>query len=59
MSQIPEISVESTDLLTEIAVSYYQDGATQEEISKKYTISRAKVGGCSSKPVMRGLLKLL
>ncbi|EGR5062895.1 sugar-binding transcriptional regulator [Vibrio cholerae] len=44
MSQIPEISVESTDLLTEIAVSYYQDGATQEEISKKYTISRAKVG---------------
>ncbi|PAR50930.1 DNA-binding protein, partial [Vibrio metoecus] len=44
MSQIPEISVESTDLLTEIAVSYYQDGATQEEISKKYAISRAKVG---------------
>ncbi|HDI3211638.1 TPA: sugar-binding transcriptional regulator [Vibrio cholerae] len=44
MSQIPEISVESTDLLTEIAISYYQDGATQEEISKKYTISRAKVG---------------
>ncbi|ENM3792350.1 sugar-binding transcriptional regulator [Vibrio cholerae] len=44
MSQIPEISVESTDLLTEIALSYYQDGATQEEISKKYTISRAKVG---------------
>ncbi|WP_306462763.1 sugar-binding domain-containing protein, partial [Klebsiella pneumoniae] len=44
MSQIPEISVESTDLLTEIAVSYYQDGATREEISKKYTISRAKVG---------------
>ncbi|EKF9229608.1 sugar-binding transcriptional regulator [Vibrio cholerae] len=44
MSQIPEISVESTNLLTEIAVSYYQDGATQEEISKKYTISRAKVG---------------
>ncbi|WP_437437332.1 hypothetical protein [Vibrio metoecus] len=35
MSQIPEISVESTDLLTEIAVSYYQDGATQEEIFQK------------------------
>ncbi|ENM5724694.1 sugar-binding transcriptional regulator [Vibrio mimicus] len=44
MSQIPEISVESTDLLTEIAVSYYQGGATQEEISKKYSISRVKVG---------------
>lgn len=33
-----------TDLLTEIAVAYYQDGATQEEISKKYNLSRAKVG---------------
>ncbi len=44
MSQIPEISVESTDLPTEISVGYYQDGATQEEVSKTYTISRAKVG---------------
>lgn len=35
---------ESADLLTEIAVAYYQDGATQEEISQKFTISRAKVG---------------
>lgn len=35
---------QSTDLLTEISVAYYQDGATQEEISKKFTISRAKVG---------------
>ncbi|WP_456295539.1 sugar-binding transcriptional regulator [Vibrio sp. AK197] len=43
-SSSKEISVESTDLLTEVAVSYYQDGATQEEISKKYAISRAKVG---------------
>ncbi|MDV7103582.1 sugar-binding transcriptional regulator [Vibrio sp. TH_r3] len=33
-----------TDLLTEISIAYYQDGATQEEISKKYAISRAKVG---------------
>ncbi|MCG6344052.1 sugar-binding transcriptional regulator [Vibrio fluvialis] len=39
-----DISVESTDLLTEISVAYYQDGATQEEISKKFAISRAKVG---------------
>lgn len=59
MSQIPEISVESTDLLTEIAVSYYQDGATQEEISKNTPFHALKWGGCSSKPVMRGLLKLL
>ena len=40
----PEISVEDSDLLTEISVAYYQDGATQEDISKKYSISRAKVG---------------
>ncbi len=32
------------DLLTEIAVAYYQDGATQEEISKKFGVSRAKIG---------------
>ena len=28
----------NTDLLTEIAVAYYQDGATQEEISKKFAL---------------------
>jgi DNA-binding transcriptional regulator LsrR (DeoR family) len=39
-----EIFAENTNLLTEIAVAYYQDGATQEEISKKFSISRAKVG---------------
>ncbi len=39
-----EISLENTDLLTEVSVAYYQDGATQEEISKKFSISRAKVG---------------
>ncbi|MGD8170582.1 sugar-binding transcriptional regulator [Vibrio sp. TRT 21S02] len=39
-----DTSLENTDVLTEIAVAYYQDGATQEEISKKFAISRAKVG---------------
>ncbi|GAD88489.1 MULTISPECIES: sugar-binding transcriptional regulator [Vibrio] len=39
-----EISKQDSDLLTEISVAYYQDGATQEEISKKFSISRAKVG---------------
>lgn len=39
-----ELSDSNTDLLTEVSVAYYQDGATQEEISKKYGISRAKVG---------------
>lgn len=43
-NQIQEISEQSTDLLTEISVAYYQDGATQEEISRKFSISRAKVG---------------
>ncbi|MCG9663597.1 sugar-binding transcriptional regulator [Vibrio mediterranei] len=39
-----EISEMGNDLLTEIAVAYYQDGATQEEISKKFGVSRAKIG---------------
>ncbi|MBA5764426.1 sugar-binding transcriptional regulator [Vibrio sp. 404] len=37
-------TIDSSDLLTAISVAYYQDGATQEEISKKFAISRAKVG---------------
>ncbi|MFA0570623.1 sugar-binding transcriptional regulator [Vibrio gallaecicus] len=43
-NNIQDVSEENTDVLTEIAVAYYQDGATQEEISKKFSISRAKVG---------------
>ncbi|WP_070966600.1 sugar-binding transcriptional regulator [Vibrio sonorensis] len=39
-----DLSETNTDLLTEISVSYYQDGATQEEISRKFGVSRAKVG---------------
>ena len=39
-----DMSDDSADLLTEISVAYYQDGATQEEISKKFSVSRAKVG---------------
>ncbi|MGL4192287.1 MAG: sugar-binding transcriptional regulator [Vibrio sp.] len=44
MTQLTDMPLENGDLLTEIAIAYYQDGATQEEISKKYTLSRAKVG---------------
>ena len=45
MSKSPnDMSDDSADLLTEISVAYYQDGATQEEISKKFAVSRAKVG---------------
>jgi DNA-binding transcriptional regulator LsrR (DeoR family) len=43
-SSSKDSSTSDSDLLTEISVAYYQDGATQEEISKKYNISRAKVG---------------
>ena len=39
-----DISDDNADLLTEVSVAYYQDGATQEEISKKFAVSRAKVG---------------
>ena len=38
-----EVSDDNTDLLTEIAVAYYQDGATQEEISKKFYLSIQKI----------------
>jgi DNA-binding transcriptional regulator LsrR (DeoR family) len=45
MSSLPQGSMPyEADILTEIAVAYYQDGATQEEISRKYNVSRAKVG---------------
>ncbi|WP_162004434.1 sigma factor-like helix-turn-helix DNA-binding protein, partial [Yersinia pestis] len=35
---------QDNELLTEIAVSYYQDEMTQEEIAHKFGISRIKVG---------------
>lgn len=35
---------QDNELLTEIAVAYYQDEITQEEIAKKFGISRIKVG---------------
>ncbi len=41
-----DISIESTDLLTEISVAYYQDGATQEEISKNSRFHVPKLAEC-------------
>ena len=35
---------EHHELLTAIAIDYYQKGVTQEEISKKFNISRVRVG---------------
>lgn len=57
MSQIDKPS-EQTDLLTEIAVSYYQNGATQEEISKKYSVSRAKVGRLLKQAREEGIVEI-
>ena len=51
--------VENTDLLTEISVAYYQDGATQEEISRKFAISRAKVGRMLKQARDEGIVELL
>lgn len=45
MSHSPQGSMPyEADILTAIAIAYYQDGATQEEISRKFNVSRAKVG---------------
>eukprot|EP00095_Tigriopus_kingsejongensis_P001710 snap_masked-scaffold174_size287829-processed-gene-1.11 protein:Tk01710 transcript:snap_masked-scaffold174_size287829-processed-gene-1.11-mRNA-1 annotation:"transaldolase" len=43
-----ESLLDDTNLLTEIAILYYQQNTTQEEISKKFGISRAKKFGGSS-----------
>ena len=37
-------------LLTEIAVAYYDQEQTQEEIAKRFGISRIKVGRLKSSP---------
>lgn len=47
-----------TDLLTEIAILYYQEGATQEEISKRFSISRIKVGRLLRKAREEGIVEI-
>jgi len=54
-----DILDQSTDLLTEISVAYYQDGATQEEISKKFAISRAKVGRMLKQARDEGIVEIM
>ncbi|MUK93963.1 winged helix-turn-helix transcriptional regulator [Aliivibrio fischeri] len=49
---------ENTDMLTEIAILYYQEGATQEEISKKFGLSRAKVGRMLRKAREEGIVEI-
>lgn len=53
------MSEEEMDLLTEIAVSYYEHELTQEEIANRFNISRVKIGRLLKKPVRKGLLKLM
>ncbi|MEI8593741.1 sugar-binding transcriptional regulator [Photobacterium sp. SP02] len=50
--------LEDTDLLTEIAILYYQQSATQEEISKKFGISRPKVSRLLRKAREEGIVEI-
>ncbi|WP_028864140.1 sugar-binding transcriptional regulator [Psychromonas aquimarina] len=62
MSQINtsfnELTTNDQDLLTEIAVLYYQEGATQEEISKKFSISRVKIGRLLRRAREEGIVEI-
>lgn len=49
---------EETNLLTEIAVAYYQEGATQEEISKKFGLSRVKIGRLLKRAREQGIVEI-
>ncbi len=46
------------ELLTEIAVAYYQEGITQEEIAKKFGISRIKVGRLLKRAKEEGIVEI-
>jgi len=50
--------LEDTDLLTEISILYYQQSATQEEISKKFGISRAKVSRLLRRAREEGIVEI-
>ncbi|WP_354623118.1 sugar-binding transcriptional regulator [Psychromonas sp. MME2] len=62
MSQVNLSSATPTlddhEMLTEIAVLYYQEGATQEEISKKFSISRIKIGRLLRKAREEGIVEI-
>lgn len=48
----------NNDLLTEIAVAYYQEEMTQEEIAQKYGISRIKVGRLLKQAKKEGIVEI-
>ncbi len=46
------------DLLTEIAVSYYEHELTQEEIANRFNISRVKIGRLLKKARQEGIVEI-
>nr|WP_086937667.1 sugar-binding transcriptional regulator [Thaumasiovibrio occultus] len=54
----PDNSPVDSELLTEISVSYYQDGDTQEEIAKKFGLSRVKVGRLLKRAREEGIVEI-
>lgn len=51
-------SNQDNELLTEIAVAYYQHEQTQEEIAKRFGISRIKVGRLLKKARAEGIVEI-
>ena len=49
---------QDNELLTEIAIAYYQDEITQEEIAKKFGISRIKVGRLLKRAKEEGIVEI-
>ncbi|SPY32708.1 sugar-binding transcriptional regulator [Pasteurella canis] len=49
---------EEMDLLTEIAISYYEHELTQEEIANKFNISRVKIGRLLKKARQEGIVDI-
>lgn len=49
---------QDNELLTEIAVAYYQDEITQEEIAKKFGILRIKVGRLLKRAKEEGIVEI-
>ncbi|WP_392551842.1 sugar-binding transcriptional regulator [Orbus wheelerorum] len=49
---------QENELLTEIAVAYYENAQTQEEIAKRFGISRIKVGRLLKKARTEGIVEI-
>ena len=53
-----DIIEDETELLTKVAVLYYQEGLTQDQIAKKHQISRIKVGRLLKKAHETGIVEI-